>query len=91
MAYILCMNKLKDYGKWRTIFDSHKEAHIKAGFHLESIWRLSENAGEVYFIFSVDDKEKADAFFNSPYNASIAQEAGVIDGWIKYVDELNLY
>jgi hypothetical protein len=91
MIYMLCMNRLKDYTVWRRIFDSYKQAHIEAGFHLKNIWCSSDDQNEVYFIFALDDKSKAEEFMNSPENARIGAEAGVIDGWVKYIDALPLY
>lgn len=91
MTHILCMNKLRDYSHWRKIFDSHKQSHIEAGFHLKSIWHSDADPNEIYFIFKINDRKKAENFFASPLNAGIAEEAGVMDGWIKWVEELDLY
>lgn len=91
MVYMLCMNKLKDYKVWRKIFESQKSAYIEAGLHLKNLWNSTDNQNEVYFVFAVDDVEKGEAFLFAPENKHIGKEAGVVDGWIKYVSELSLY
>lgn len=91
MVYMLCMNKLKDYKVWRKIFSAHKKAHIEAGLHLKNLWHSSENPNEIYFVFAVDDVKAAEAFLYDPANKHVGKEAGVIDGWIKYVEEIDLY
>ena len=88
MLYMICMNKLKDYSVWRKIFDSHKLLHEKAGMHLEKIWRAENDSNEIYFYFRIDNKEKAEAFINDPAYAHVGVEAGVLDGWIKYVEDI---
>src|SRR5262245_39237656 len=47
MIRMICRNKLADFTKWKSVFDSHAGAHRKAGLSLESLWRGIENPNEV--------------------------------------------
>ncbi len=89
MLQMLCMNRLKDYSKWRVIFDANIDMALKAGLHLKNIWRQEDEPDTVYFLFDIEDRERADAFVNDPASAETGVNAGVIDGWIKYVEPVN--
>ena len=91
MRYMLCYNKVKDYKKWREIFNLHKNEHIKAGLILTSIYRDTSNPNEIHFIFEIEDIEKANEFLSDPIHEKIGLEAGVIEGTIKYLDEVGGY
>lgn len=91
MKYMLCYNKVKDYKKWREIFDSHKESHIKAGLILMSIFKDTSDPDDIYFIFEIDDIKKTKEFMSDPIHEKIGVEAGVIEGTIQYLDEVNKY
>jgi hypothetical protein len=91
MRYLLGRNKVKDYGNWRRVFDSHKDLHAEAGLQLLHLWRSSADRNDVYFLFEMADEEKAREFVNSPENPRIARTAGVVDGEIRYLDELEGY
>jgi hypothetical protein len=39
MYQMLCRNRVKDYRKWREIFDSHSEAQQEAGLLLTNMWQ----------------------------------------------------
>ena len=91
MRYMLYRNKVRDYDVWRRIFDSHKPLHLEVGLILTKIWRNVDDPNDVYFLFEVRDKEKADAFINAPGNEKIAEEAGVLECDIRYLDELKIY
>lgn len=91
MKYMLCYNKVKDYKKWRKIFDSHKEEHVEAGLILTSIFKDTSNPNGVYFIFEIEDINEAKEFLSDPINEKIGVEAGVIEGTIKYLDKVDNY
>lgn len=90
MIQMLCMNKLEDYEKWRPVFDGNIEMAVKAGLHLKNIWRSAGEPDTVYFLFDIEDMQRAEAFVNDPLSAQTGKAAGVIEGWIKYIEPLNI-
>ena len=82
MKYMLCYNKVKDYKKWREIFDSHKESHIKAGLILMNIFKDTSDPNDIYFTFEIDDIKKAKEFLSDSVHEKVGEEAGVIEGTI---------
>ncbi|MBI5441590.1 MAG: hypothetical protein HY900_10325 [Deltaproteobacteria bacterium] len=91
MKHMLVRNKVKNYDTWRRIVDSQKPLHQDAGLRLLHLWRTSGNRNEVYLLFEMWDEEKAKAFVISPENPRIGREAGVIDGEVRYLEELEGY
>jgi len=80
MTAMLCWNKVRDFGRWKRIFDAHAADHEQAGLTLTHIWREVEDPSEVYMLFDVKDINKARAFMTSPYVPKEQEEAGIIDG-----------
>lgn len=75
-----------DFDAWKSVFDSHSEAHRAAGLTLEGLWRDIDDPNEVIFIFQVSDLEKARAFVSAPAGIESAHRAGVTDGSIWFVE-----
>jgi hypothetical protein len=86
MTYMLCRNRVADYQTWRRKFDSQKEASLEAGLTLVNLWQSLDDPNNVFFLFKVDNLEKAKAFISAPGNAEIGKAAGVLDGEIHFVD-----
>jgi hypothetical protein len=86
MIRMVCMNKVADFAKWKSVFDSHSEAHSKAGLSLENLWRGVEDSNEVVFIFKVADLDKAKAFISVPDAKEAGERSGVIDGHYWFVE-----
>jgi hypothetical protein len=89
MTRMLCRNKVADFGKWKAIFDSHKDAHRQAGLTLENLWRGLADPNEVFFIFSVADLNKAKAFITAPDAAETGKRAGLIEGEYWFVGDAS--
>jgi len=80
MYALLCRNRVEDFRRWKTVFDSHAGAHRAAGLHLQSIWRGLEHPDNVFFVFEVTDIDKARAYLNAPQAAQAGRNSGVLDG-----------
>jgi len=89
MIYMLCRNRVRNYEKWRTIFDSHASVHRKAGLSLVHLWRSVDDAHTVFFLFEVHDLERAKAFIIAPEGAKAGKGAGVIEGEIRFLEEVD--
>ena len=85
MEHLLCRNTVKDCGKWRGICDGDKAAHVNAGLMLTNLWRDSVDANTVWFLFSVADRTKANAFITAPDAEEQAEKSGVIDGEYHFI------
>lgn len=87
MTFMLCRNRVKDFKKWKAIFDSHCEAHKDEGMKLVKMWRAVDDPNNVFFLFDLESVEKAKAFISAPEAAEAGEESGVIDGEIHFVEE----
>jgi len=88
---LLCRNKVADFAIWWAVFESHAPAHREAGLELLRLWLSADDPNEVFFLFSVSDRSKAEAFMNTPLAEEGALEAGVIDGDFQFIEEVERY
>ena len=77
---LLVRNKVKDFDRWKRVFDSQDKSARAAGLVLIQMWRSVDETNEVFFTFEVEDRAGAESFMSSPEAASAGGEAGVIDG-----------
>jgi len=77
MPYMLVRHKVKDFAKWKAVFDSHAEAHKKAGMNVRHVWRNENDPDDVFFLFQIRSIQEAQDFINSP-QPGVKEEAGVI-------------
>ncbi len=87
MTYMLCRNRVANFGRWKAVFSSHAEAHQDAGLSLVKIWRGLEEPNNVFFMFEVASVEKARAFVGDPAAAKAGEAAGVLDGEYHFVED----
>ena len=78
MHYLLCKHVVKDYAKWRAVFNSHARAQQEAGLHLLHVLREVDDPSLVVMFFKVDDLEKARAFTQTRSASEAAECSGVI-------------
>lgn len=91
MTHLLCRNEVKDYEKWREVFDSDASAHREAGLKLNYVWQEENNPNNVFFIFEVTDLDKAKSFINAPDAEQQAQKSGVVDGEYHFLERRDTY
>ena len=46
---LLVRNKVKDYDRWRRVFDTQAEAARAAGLNLIQLWRSVAESNELFF------------------------------------------
>jgi hypothetical protein len=78
--HMLCRNRVADFDAWWAVFGSHADVHRAAGLQLQRLWRSVDDPNEVFFMFQVDDRRKADDFIAAPESAQAGKDAGVIEG-----------
>ena len=79
MSYMLIRHKIKDYNKWKPLFDKngvHRKASGSKGGYL---LRNADNSNEIVALFKWDDLTKARQFAQSDELKQAMQEAGVSD------------
>ena len=91
MTHMLCWNRVGDFAGWKRVFDSHAEAHRKAGLKLIQLWRSIDDPNNVFFLFEVSSIEKARAFVSAPEAAEAGRASGVVDGEIHFVESASGY
>jgi len=91
MTYMLCRNRVADFARWKTVFDSHAEAHRHAGLRLINIWRCVNEPNNVFFMFEVARGEKAREFISNPEAAKAGEISGVVDGEYHFIEDAGGY
>lgn len=79
MAYLLVRHKVKDYSKWKTVFDEHSATRKTSGSKGGRLFRNADNPNETMILFEWDSIEKARKFAQSEDLKKTMQRAGVID------------
>lgn len=80
MNYMLCRNRVRNFEQWKRVFDNHADAHRAATLKLLHLWHEVDNPRHVFFLFEVEDIERARAFLDSPDAIAAATESGLIEG-----------
>ena len=91
MTYMLCRNRVEDFSKWKTEFDSNSGAAENAGLRLVRIWRSVEEPNNVFLMFEIASIERARDFISSPEAARTGEASGVIDGECHFVEDAGGY
>lgn len=91
MIVMLCRNRVADFSRWKAVFDAHASAHHAAGLYLRDLWRDLNDPHDVFFIFEVDNLDKARAFINDPRAAEAGEASGVLDGEYRFLESSPTY
>lgn len=86
MKVMLCRNRVVDYEKWKTVFDSNPHTLGDNGLLLMNLWRDLEEPNNVFFLFEVKDMDKARAFITDPAAAETGKKSGVLDGECHFLE-----
>jgi len=79
MGTLIIRHKVKDYSKWRPLFDGHAPAQKLAGLTDPRVFRSTDDENEVVILFSADDTKRARDFVASPDLKETMAKAGVVD------------
>jgi hypothetical protein len=88
---MLCRNRVRNFERWKRIFDGHADAHRGAGLRLVHLWQCDDNPKMVFFLFEVDDIKRAREFVNAPGAVDSGREAGLIEGDIHFFSGSQTY
>ena len=77
MRYLLCRQKVVDFGTWKKVFDSHAAAQAESGLKLIHMLRNTDDPNDVFLLMQVADMGKAKAFVSSPDVPDAQRQSGV--------------
>ena len=78
MSYLVIRHKVKDYAKWKPMFDGHAPTRKAQGCKGGQLLRSIDKPSEVVIIFEWDNLDKARAFTQSDDLRKTMEKAGVI-------------
>jgi uncharacterized protein (DUF1330 family) len=79
MPYILIRHKVKDYAKWKPVFDEHGATRKASGSKGGYLLCNTEDPNEVVIFMEMDDLEKARQLVQSEDLRQAMERSGVID------------
>lgn len=78
MVVALMTHTVKDYGKWRPIFDADSNNRKASGMGTIVVGREIDHPNNIMIAFTIDDVQKVKDFSNRPELKEKMQKAGVI-------------
>jgi heme-degrading monooxygenase HmoA len=79
MAFTLIRHKVKDFAKWKPVYDQHGATRKKGGSKGAHLFRNANDPNELWILIEWDDLKKAHAFYESDDLRRTMENAGVID------------
>jgi len=79
MPYLFVRHKVKDYAKWKSVFDEHGATRKGNGSKGGYLFRNADNPSEVIVLLEWDDLRKARLFAQSEDLRKTMERAGVSD------------
>jgi hypothetical protein len=80
MGMMIVRHKVRDYGQWRPIFDSHADMQKRAGLINPRVYHSADsNKSEIVVVFDTEDTKRAKDFAASADLKEAMEKAGVLD------------
>jgi len=79
MVYVLIRHKVKDYDKWKHIFDENDAVRKTGGSKGGRLFRSIDNTSEIVIVFKWDTIENARKFTESDDLKKRMQKGGIIE------------
>jgi hypothetical protein len=79
MGMMIVRHKVKDYGKWRPVFDADAGNLRAAGLTNPRVLRSADDKSEIVIVLDAKDTKMAKDFAASPDLKEAMMKAGVID------------
>ena len=86
---LLVRNKVDDFDHWKRVFDANLDPPRAAGLTLAGMWRSIDDPNEVFFLFEIEDRARAEAFMAEPSSQATGIEAGVVEGQAHFVNAVE--
>ena len=78
MTYVLFNTKVKDFAKFKEVFESAKTKRHEAGITEKYVLRGIDDRNEVTLLLEVKDVTRAKAYYDSPFLRDAMARGGVI-------------
>ena len=92
MAQLIIRHKVKDYPKWKSMFDEHGAKRKAAGSQGGRLFRSEKDPNEVVILFEWQDLGKARQFAESEDLRKTMDQAGVVGKpEIYFLDEIEKF
>lgn len=78
MSTIIVRHRVADFEAWKAVYDEHGATRSQYGISDRSLHRDVDDPNTVSLILSVDDLERANAFFTSDDLRAAMERAGVV-------------
>ncbi len=78
MQYLYVKQKVEDFDRWYSVFNSHAQAQQEAGLKDLQLFRDNSDPNTIVCLFRVYDMEKARAFTETPEAEDAQEESGMI-------------
>lgn len=79
MPYMMVRHKVKDYAKWKQVFDEHGATRKTSGSKGGHLFRNADDPSELIILFEWDDLKKARQLAQSEDLRKAMERAGVSD------------
>lgn len=79
MPYMLIRHKVRDYAKWKPIYDAHGVQRKASGEKSARLFRSAGDPNEIVLLFEWDSLDNARRFIGSEDLRQAMQRAGVAD------------
>lgn len=90
MVYVLVRHKVKDYSKWKPVFDQQSENRKGAGVKGVRLFHNIDSINDISIILEWDTIENAKKFYDSDDLKKIMKEAGVVrKPYIYFLEEFE--
>jgi len=92
MAQLFIRHKVKDYPKWKSMFDEHAAKRKAAGCKGGRLFRREKDPNEVVIFFEWEDLGKAHQFAESEDLRQTMERAGVVGKpELYFLDEIGKF
>lgn len=77
--FLLVRHKVRDFAKWKTVYDAHKPTRDQAGVTEKHLLRGADDPNDIFILFAAQDLGRAKTFAESADLKETMQKAGVLD------------
>ena len=78
-SYMLVRHKVRDFSKWKRVYDAHLPKRGEAGLTEKYLLRGANDPNEVIVLFEAKDIKRAEDFAGSSDLRETMQKVGVVD------------
>jgi hypothetical protein len=79
MRYLLLRHQVRDYDRWRPMYDAHSIAREAVGLEQLHLFRDAGDPNVVTILYRTEDLDAARMFAESPELLELMKQAGVMD------------